>query len=400
MCTTDTIESWKKRAAQVFTPSYKPAPLLAERGKGSRLWDAEGCEYIDFGAGIGVGALGHGEPRVLKAIQEQADAFCHTANVVYHRPSIELAEKLTSICFGERVFFTNSGTEAMEASLKTARRYFFHQGAPREEFVSTHKSFHGRSFGALSITGQPHFHEGYAPLLPGVRFIPFGDIDAARAAITTRTAAFIVEPVQGNSGVRPASKDYMRAIRERCSDTGTLLIFDEIQTGFGRTGRWFAHEHAGVEPDIMPLAKPLGGGLPLGAMVAKAEIGDALTLGSHGTTCGGNPVACAAGLATLNILSDDGLIERSERLGAAIREELSQALGRVDAVVEVRGLGMMIGIELHSPAAPLREALFKKGLLVTLAGKNVLRLLPPLNIEQDLVDKGLRLIIDVLRNST
>lgn len=387
-------QGWLDRAAAVMTPSYKPAEFVASHGKGAELWDVTGRRFIDLGSGIGVGALGHGHAKVLEAIKSQAEAFCHTANVIFHRPSIEICERLTRLSFAERVFLSNSGTEAMEAALKVSRRYFAERATPeRTRFVSTEGSFHGRSFGALSITGQPKYHEGYGPLLPGVDFVPFNDLDAAAAAIGDETAAFVVEPVQGNSGVVPASKEYLRGLRKLCDERGCLLIFDEIQTGIGRTGRWFAHQHADIAPDIMTIAKPLGGGLPLGAMVATGEVGDTLALGSHGSTFAGNPVACAAGLASLDVVEEERLVQRSAELGARLVEDLMSALAGVGHVKEVRGLGLMIGIESERPASDLRQACLDENVLVTGAGKNVVRLLPPLNIEQDVLHEGIEGIV-------
>ncbi len=286
----------------------------------------------------------------------------------------------------------------MEAGLKLARRYHFLRGdESRQRFVSTHGSFHGRTMGSVSITGQSKYHEGFGSMVDAVSMVDFGDLDATEKALSTKdVAAFIVEPVQGNSGVRPAPLGYLSGLRELCDRYGTLLIFDEIQTGVGRTGKWFAHQHSPITPDIMALAKALGGGIPLGAMVATEEVGQSLTLGCHGTTFGGNPVACAAGLATMDILQQDGIVDDVGAKGARFMEALRVALGDHEDVVEIRGQGLMIGIEVKSSGKQFRDRCQKAGLLGTSAGPNVLRLLPPLNITEAQLDEAVKIIAQSL----
>lgn len=379
-------------ARRVMTPNYAPGSFILQRGEGSWAWDAEGKRYLDFSSGIGVNALGHAHPEVVEAITQQAARLCHTSNQFHHAGYIQLCQRLTELSFGEQVFLTNSGTEAMEAALKLSRRYFFRRGEERPRFIATHGSFHGRTLGAVSVTGQPTYHEGFGPLLQSVTFVPYGDVDALREALDPTVAAVILEPIQGNSGVRPAPEGYLPQVAAACASTGTLLIFDEIQTGVARTGRWFSHQHHGVTPQLMTCAKALGGGLPLGALVTTAEVGSAFTLGSHGSTFGGNPVACAAGLATLHIIERDGLVERAQQLGELFLGRLREVAARHPAITEVRGRGLMIGVELKVAAKEARARCTQEGLLVTAAGEKVLRLLPPLNTNQEEIEQAVAML--------
>jgi len=386
---TDILE----RGRQVITPTYA-APIAAHRGESSVVVSVDGKKYLDFAGGIGVHAVGHSHPEVLQAIFEQSVRLCHTANGTLHEPYVHLCEELVRLSFGDKVFLTNSGTEAMEAALKLARRYHAKRGAARHVTVATHGSFHGRSLGALSITGQAAYRDGYEPLLPETRFVLFGDAEAAWEAITQddKVGAVVVEPIQGNAGVVPAPPGYLQTLRDACDQSGALLIFDEIQTGLCRTGTFFAHQHDGIKPDIMTLAKALGGGLPLGAMVARADIADALSLGSHGSTFGGNPVACAAGLAVLKILERDGLAERATQKGERVIEALRDVQAQTSGITDVRGRGLMIGIELAVPATDARKRCLDAGLLVTAAGTHTIRLLPPLNTSEEQIDQAIAIL--------
>lgn len=379
-------------AKRHLVPSYQAPPFIADHGKGAQLWDMAGRRYLDFAGGMGVNALGHAHPDVVAAITKQAAALCHTSNAYFHAPHIALSEKLAQLSFGQRVFLCNSGTEAIEAALKLARRFFFDKGAPRPRFVATLNGFHGRTMGALSVTGQETYRKGFAPLVESVEFVPYNDSAPAVQAITKDTAAFIMELVQGNGGVVLPPPGYLRAVHAACQAQGALLIVDEIQTGIGRTGKWFAYEHEGVVPDIMCLAKALGGGLPLGAMVTTDALGQVFQPGVHGTTFGGNAVACAAGLATMHVIERDNLLAHATKMGALYMEMLRTLQKRHKRIVEVRGRGLLIGIQLSEPVKPAQAVCREKGLLTTAAGPNVIRLFPPLNVTHGELEESISLL--------
>ena len=388
-------EALLQTARGTMTPNYDPPAFVLERGEGSYVWDKEGTRYLDFTTGIGVNALGHGHPAVTKAIAEQAAKLCHTSNMFHHEPYIRLCQRLCEITFGERVYLCNSGTEAVEGALKLARRYFHERKENRTEFVATHRSFHGRTYGAITLTGQSSYQEGFGPLLPGVHHVNFGDIDAVRAFVGAKTAAVIVEPIQGNGGVSLPPAGYLEALRELCDEAGCLLIFDEVQTGVARTGKWFAHQFHAVEPHIMTLAKALGGGLPLGAVVTTAEIAKVLQPGTHASTFGGNPVACAAGLATMDVIAGDDLMTNTRRIWDGFQKGL---VDKHPAIAKVRGRGAMVGIQLEGrDTKALNAACRDRGLLGTLAGPNVLRFLPPLLASEQQVEEACGIIIDSLK---
>ncbi|MEO1173028.1 MAG: aminotransferase class III-fold pyridoxal phosphate-dependent enzyme [Myxococcota bacterium] len=335
---TDTLEI-KGRAERYMVPTYAQAPFVVSHGAGSELYDLDGRRYLDFTGGIAVNALGHCHPRVVEAIREQAGRIIHASNLHTHPGYVALCRRLAKLNGADSVFLTNSGSEAMEAALKLARRHFHHLGRPRQRFVATVGSFHGRTLGATSITGQRAHREGYGDLLENT-LVPFNDAKAACAAIDESVAAVIVEPIQGNGGIHVADDAFLQAIAARCGHTGTLLIVDEIQTGGGRTGRWWGYQHAGIAPDIVAVAKAIGGGMPLGAMISRRELTACFAIGSHGSTFGGNPVSCAAGLATLDVIDEEQLSERAGRVGSAFQEKLR----RIDSssVAEIRGRGLMI----------------------------------------------------------
>jgi acetylornithine/N-succinyldiaminopimelate aminotransferase len=387
-------ERWLERARTHMTPNYAPAPLVAERGEGVWLWDVEGRRYLDFSGGIGVNALGHAHPEVAEAIAAQAKRLTHVSNLYHHKGYIEVCERLARVSFGKRTYLANSGTEAVEAALKLARRYFHTRGQPeRIGFVAAQGSFHGRTLGALSTTGQASYHAGFGPMLADVTMIPFGDLDAAAKALGPKTAALIVEPIQGNSGVRLPPDGYLAGLRALCDRAGCLLIFDEVQTGMGRTGKFWAYQHDGVEPHILTVAKAIGGGLPLGAMITGDGIAQALGPGSHGSTFGGNPVACAAAIATLDIMERDGLVERAARLGELFRDRLAAlAREKPKGLTALRCRGLMLGVVVKEPAKVVRERCREHGLLVTTAADDVIRMLPPLILEEKHIDEAVRLL--------
>ncbi|MCL4817915.1 MAG: acetylornithine/succinylornithine family transaminase [Vicinamibacteria bacterium] len=347
-------------------------------GRGASLQTDDGREFLDFAAGVGVNGLGHGHKAVVKAIREQAGRLVHLSNLYHSRPGARLAERLSALSFPSRVFLCNSGTEAVEAALKFSRRV---GGPERTEFVAFERGFHGRSMGALSITWNAKYREPFGPLVPGVRFCPWDDLAAAAEAITERTAAVVIETVQGEGGVRPASAAFLQGLRELCRERGALLVAEEVQCGLGRTGRLFAYEHAGITPDLLTLAKPLGGGLPMGAVLLREDLAAAIHVGDHGSTFGGNPVAAAAALAVLDTLTAPGFLDGVARRGEQLFRGL-RALKRKHAqVVDVRGLGLMAGVQFEGASGPVVKGLREQGVLATKAGDDVLRLLPPLVVK-------------------
>lgn len=370
--------------------TYGTPPLTLVSGSGATVRDADGREYTDFVAGIAVNALGHAHPAVVGAVSEQVARLGHVSNLYMAEPPVALAERLLGLAGREgRVFLSNSGAEAVEAAFKIARR------TGRPDIVAAQGGFHGRTMGALALTGQPAKQEPFLPLPGGVTHVPYGDVAALRAAVTERTAAVVLEPVQGENGVVPAPSGYLRAAREITRATGTLLVLDEIQTGIGRTGHWFAHQAEGVEPDVMTLAKGLGGGLPIGATVAFGAAAGLLTPGQHGSTFGGNPVACAAALAVLDTVEKDGLLSHVRRVGERLRSGAA-ACGH-PLLREVRGAGLLLGLVLARPVArEVQQAALEAGFLVNAAAPDVVRLAPPLVVTEGQVDAFVRALPGVL----
>ncbi|WP_277965700.1 acetylornithine transaminase [Streptomyces sp. AV19] len=370
--------------------TYGTPPLALVSGSGATVRDADGREYTDFVAGIAVNSLGHAHPAVVRAVGEQIARLGHVSNLYVAEPPVALAERLLGLAGREgRVFLSNSGAEAVEAAFKIARR------TGRPHVVAAQGGFHGRTMGALALTGQPAKQEPFLPLPGDVTHVPYGDAEALRAAVTERTAAVVLEPVQGENGVVPAPAGYLRAAREITAATGTLLVLDEIQTGIGRTGHWFAHQAEGVEPDVMTLAKGLGGGLPIGATVAFGAAARLLTPGQHGSTFGGNPVACAAALAVLDTIEKDDLLSHVRRVGERLRAGAA-ACGH-PLLREVRGAGLLLGLVLGRPVArEVQQAALEAGFLVNAAAPDVVRLAPPLVVTEEQVDAFVRVLPDVL----
>jgi predicted acetylornithine/succinylornithine family transaminase len=370
--------------------TYRRLPLVLVKGEGSWVWDAEGRRYLDFVSGLAVTGVGHAHPAVTEAICRQAHTLAHVSNFYYSAPQAELAERLARLSGLPRVFFCNSGAEANEAAFKLARRWAWHKaggagatGRVPRVVVSAERSFHGRTYGALTLTGQARYQEGFAPLVPEVTHVPLNDLAALQQALIPEVCALILEPVQGEGGVYPCTVEYLQAARRLCTERGVLLILDEVQTGLGRTGRVFAFQHYGIVPDVVTLAKALGGGLPLGATLAAEDVAGALGPGSHATTFGGNPVCCAAGLAVLDLLEREDLAERADRLGRRLVYGLLQ-LGRKNPKVgEVRGLGLMLGVDLGEEAGAVAAACRERGLLLNAVGPHTLRFLPPLTVTED-----------------
>jgi acetylornithine/N-succinyldiaminopimelate aminotransferase len=385
-------------AAAHLYPNYRQPPVVLTRGRGTEVWDVDGKRYLDLAAGIAVSSLGHAHPALVQAVSSQVARLVHVSNYFYNEPNVRLAERLTRAARMDRVFFCNSGTEAIEACLKLARRHFFAKGESRERIIAFEQSFHGRTLGALAATGQKAYRDGFGPL-PGVTHVPFGDVRAVEAALGSDVAGILVEPVQGEGGVLPAPNGFLRSLRELCDKSGALLIADEVQTGIGRTGKFLAFEHAGVTADVVALAKGLGGGVPIGAMLCRAALADALPPGSHGSTFGGNALASAAALAVLETLEGERLIEGAVTKGDHLARLLASLAERHQAKIEgSRGLGLLQALVLRESVdarvviGNLRDA----GLLLTIAGGRGLRFSPPLTVSIAELDEGAAIVDRIL----
>jgi len=380
-------------------PTYMKYPITLVKGEGSKVWDDEGKQYLDFMAGIAVCNLGHVPEKVKKKVQEQLDQLWHVSNL-FHIPNQEkLAQLLTENSCLDLVFFCNSGAEANEAAIKCARRY--HQrvlGNDRYEIITFEKSFHGRTMATLTATGQDKVKDGFYPLPSGFSYAPFNNIEAVKAKITDKTAAIMLELVQGEGGLYPAKREFVQQLSDLCKKYGLLLIVDEVQTGIGRTGKMFAYEHYGIEPDIVTLAKGLASGFPIGAMMGKQKLRPAFSAGSHASTFGGAPLAAAAGIATIETIIEERLYERADQVGAYALKRLNKQLQSYSAVKSVRGIGLLIGIECHQPVAPIIQKLVQHGLLVLAAGTHVIRLVPNLYITNEEVDQAVNIISSVLKD--
>ncbi|MGZ8327978.1 MAG: acetylornithine transaminase [Allosphingosinicella sp.] len=366
-------------------PVYPRSPVRPVRGEGVYLYGEGGEKYLDFASGIAVNLLGHGHPHLTRAIQAQAATLIHVSNL-YGSPQGEaLAQRLVDRTFADTVFFTKSGAEAVECAIKTARRYHHHHGRPEKHVLITFRNaFHGRTMATISATDQAKLRDGFAPMLPGFTVVDFDDLEAAEAAVDEHTAGFLVEPVQGEGGIRPASAEFMRGLRRICDEKDLLLVLDEVQCGVARTGKLYAHEHYGIEPDILASAKGIGGGFPMGACLATEKAAAGMVVGTHGSTYGGNPLAMAAGQAVLDVVADPEFLERVSRMGERLRGALEQMIPNHDHLFEgVRGLGLMLGVKMKSDSRAFVTYLREHGLLTVAAGDNVMRVLPPLIIEEE-----------------
>ncbi|MEA3009557.1 MAG: acetylornithine/N-succinyldiaminopimelate aminotransferase [Sphingomonadales bacterium] len=365
-------------------PVYPRSPVRPVRGEGVYLYGEGGEKYLDFASGIAVNLLGHGHPHLTKAIQEQAATLVHVSNL-YGSPQGEaFAQRLVDKTFADTVFFTNSGAEAVECAIKTARRYHHHHGRPEKNVLITFSNaFHGRTMATISATDQAKLRDGFAPLLQGFTVVEFDDLEAAEAAVDSNTAGFLVEPVQGEGGIRPASAEFMRGLRRICDDQDLMLVLDEVQCGVGRTGKLYAYEHYGIEPDILASAKGIGGGFPMGACLATEKAAAGMVVGTHGSTYGGGPLAMAAGQAVMDVVADPEFLERVTRMGERLRGALEQMIPNHDHLFEsVRGLGLMLGVKMKTDSRAFVGHLREHGLLTVAAGDNVMRVLPPLIIEE------------------
>jgi predicted acetylornithine/succinylornithine family transaminase len=386
-----TEEELIREGQRVLANTYARYPILLVRGNGTQVWDSTGKEYLDFVGGIAVCNLGHCHPKVVQALEEQARQLIHCSNLYYIGPQVELAQRLCEHSFGDRVFFCNSGAEANESAIKLARKY----GEGRYEIITMENSFHGRTMGALSATGQTKFHQGFEPLLPGFQYVPFDDLKAVEGAITPQTCAVMVEPIQAEGGVLLPSPGYLKGLRELCDQTGILLIYDEVQVGMGRTGKLFAHQHYDAPPHIMTLAKSLANGVPIGAMVATEDVGGAFSPGNHAATFGGNPLATRVGCVVIDTLLGDGILENCREMGEYLVQGLLDLKKRYAFINDVRGKGLIIGAELAFEGKEIVERCLDHGFLINCTAGTVLRFLPPLIVTREEIDRLLTALDEI-----
>ena len=388
-----------KLTEQNVASTYVRFPIALVRGKGTKVWDAAGKQYTDFVSGIAVDNLGHCHPAVVSAIRKQAGQLLHVSNLYHIESQSLLAQELTRHSFADKVFFCNSGTEANEAAIKLARRYFFDKGEKgRREIITMKDSFHGRTMGSVSASGQKKLHAGFAPLLPGFRYVDFNNIQAVQKALSSKTCAVLVEPIQGEGGVNLPDKTYLKELKKLCTKNGSLLIFDEVQTAFGRTGKLFAYENFGAKPDIMTLAKALGAGVAIGAMAATNKVMKSFVPGTHAATFGGNPLACSAALAAFKVYTKAGFLDKTARTGDYFIARLRQLEKSFSIVKEVRGVGLLLAMELKQPAGTIVEDCMDQGYLVNCIKQNILRFIPPLIITKKEIDGLIEILAQSLKN--
>jgi len=389
MKTQDVIDLFNKYVMS----NYTRLPLVAVRGEGPYIWDADGKRYLDLFSGWAVTGVGHCHPRLVEAIAKQAAKLIFMPNTWYTEPQGRLAEWIATTSFGGKCFFCNSGAEANEGAIKLAR---LATAKEKYKIISFENSFHGRTFAAITATAQPKYQQGFAPLVPGFSYAPLNDFAAVEKLVDGETAALLIEPIQGEGGVNVAEPEFLQALRDLCDQRGMVLIFDEVQTGVGRCGTWWGYQVPGVEPDIMTMAKQLGGGTAIGALAAKPEVAEHLKPGTHASTFGGNPLAAAAGCAVFEIIRDENLLQNAQKMGAYLKQRLLELKQNVPLIAEVRGTGLMIGVELTESGAGIASACLAKGLHINCTHGTVLRIMPPLNITQGQLDEGLDVLADVL----
>jgi acetylornithine/N-succinyldiaminopimelate aminotransferase len=389
MTTQETIDLYNK----YVIANYTRLPRVITRGEGCYLFDADGNRILDMFPGWAVSGLGHCHPKVVEAVRRQVGELIHIDNTFYAEAQARLAQLLSERAFGGKCFFCNSGAEANEAALKLGRLY-----TPREKykFITAEGSFHGRTFATVTATAQPKYHEGFLPLLPGFIYVPFNDVKALEAAFTDEVAAVMIEPIQGEGGINVASPEYLRAIRRLCDEHGAVMILDEVQTGIGRTGKWFGYQHSDVEPDIITMAKALGGGVAIGAMMAKSEVAACMVPGKHASTFGGNSLACAAGVAVIETIEEDHLLEHATRIGAYAQQKLLGLKASHPIIDSVRGIGLMIGVQLTAPGAKVVQRCLDKGLRINCTHDTVIRFMPPMIATQDQIDQAIEILDGVL----
>lgn len=392
MTTEETIDLFDK----YVIGNYSRLRRVIVKGEGCYCFDADGNKILDMFPGWAVSGIGHCHPKVVAAIRKQAGELLHIDNTLYSEPQGILAKLLSERAFGGKSFFCNSGAEANEAALKLARLY---TSGEKYKFITAEGSFHGRTFATVTATAQPKYHEGFLPLLPGFIYVPFNDIKALESAFSDEVAAVMVEPIQGEGGINVATKEYLQAIRRLCDEKGAVVIFDEVQTGIGRTGKWFAYQHFDVEPDIMTMAKALGGGVAIGAMMAKEEIAASLVPGKHASTFGGNCLACAAAIAVIEAIEEDNLLENAASVGRYAKEKLNELKQKHFIIDHVRGIGLMIGVQLKSPGKEIVEKCLEKGLRINCAHESVLRFMPPMIVTKKEIDQAVDILDGVLTES-
>ena len=377
--------------------TYGRYPIALVKGKGMHVWDASGNKYLDFVAGVAVDSLGHCPPKVVQAIRKQAGQLLHVSNWFHIEPQARLAAEITRLSFGHKVFFCNSGTEANEGAIKLARRFYVDQGEKhRTEIITTYQAFHGRTLGAMSATPQAKIQKGFGPLVPGFKYVPFNDIEAMKKAMTAKTCAVMVEPIQGESGVNIPDKNYLKELRQLCTERDVLLILDEIQTGFGRTGHLFAYQRFGAKPDIMTLAKGLGAGVPIGALVMTNTVAQSLGPGTHGSTFGGNPLVCAAALASMEIMSEKDFLKKVRETGKYFLSQLNELSRKLPVIKEVRGMGLILAVDIDGSSAEVARDCMEHGILVNSIQPGTLRFIPPLIVSQKNIDSLVRVLTQSL----
>ncbi len=382
------MNDYISQAEEALLHTYNRYQIVLEKGEGVYLYDTEGKQYLDFAAGIAVCSLGYGHPKLTESLKKQIDMLIHTSNLFYSKPVAMAAQSLKKASRMDRVFFTNSGTEAIEGALKAARKYAYTKGNGRYEFIAMNHSFHGRSMGAVAVTGNEHYRTPFEPLVGGVKFADFNDIESVKTQITDKTCAIIMEPIQGEGGIYPANEEFLQEVRALCDEHDILLIFDEIQCGMGRTGSMFAWQGYGVKPDILTMAKAIGNGIPVGAFAMTEKVAEkSLAPGDHGTTYGGNPLACTAVYKVLEIFEEDNLICHVQEISTYLEQQLDALVAKTEAVIKRRGKGLMQGLVLAQPVGDVVKKAMEQGLIVISASGNVLRLVPPLTIEKVHVDE-------------
>jgi len=392
------MSEWIERGKKVIMNTYSQFPIVLEKGDGVYLWDSDGKMYLDFVAGIAVNALGYNNSDYVKEISIQVTKLQHCSNLYWMIPSIELSELLIQNSCFDKVFYCNSGAEAVEAAIKLSKKYGkkFH-GENCYEIITMKKSFHGRTMATVTATGQTKYQKGYNPLLPGFSYVEFNNFTELEKAVSKNTCAIIIEPIQGEGGIHPAEKIYLEEVRSLCDKNDIVLIFDEVQCGIGRTGELFAYQLFDIKPDVVSLAKGLGGGFPIGAMLAIQSKADALQPGDHASTFGGNPLACTAGKVVLKKLLNEGVLKNVQKIGTYLKTKLIELQEKYEIIIDVRGHGLMLGIELNSPVKDIVKDCMEKGLLLIGAGENVIRFVPPLIIGKNEIDKGISILNEVLQ---
>jgi acetylornithine/N-succinyldiaminopimelate aminotransferase len=391
----------KELAGKYLINNYGERQIALVRGEGVYVWDADGKKYLDFVAGISTNNLGHSHPKIVEAIIEQAKKLIHVSNLYNIEPQVRLAQRIVELSFADKCFFCNSGAEANEAAIKVSRKYSKEKfGEEKFEIITMKKSFHGRTITTLTATGQEKYQKGFEPLSPGFKYVPFNDIKAIEDAVTKNTCAIMVEPIQVEGGINIPSEDYLPNLRKFCDNNSILLIYDEVQTAMGRTGKLFGYETFGVEPDIITLAKALGAGVPIGCMATRAHIAESLTPGSHASTFGGNPLVCSAALASINTIVDENLPKNAEKMGKYLTQKLLSIKEKFPIIKEVRGRGLIIGAELDMEGKELVNQALKHGLILNCIGTNVIRFVPPLIINEEQIDEGIGIFEKALSEVT